>query len=29
MAALMEMTDRDGYELSKEGTEAGRPAEEK
>ena len=28
LAALMEMTDRDGYEKPKEGEEAGKPAEE-
>ena len=28
LAALMEMTDRDGYEAPKEGGEAGKPAEE-
>jgi 4-alpha-glucanotransferase len=28
LAALMEMTDRDGYEAPKEGVEAGKPAEE-
>lgn len=28
LAALMEMTDRDGYEVPKEGAEAGKPVEE-
>lgn len=28
LAALMEMTDRDGYEVPKEGVEAGKPTEE-
>jgi len=28
LAALMEMTDRDGYEVPKEGAEAGEPTEE-